>query len=130
MVKLKSRGNFNRTYGYLNRTSSHLNELNMLTTLEYYGVKGCEALAKATPTSTGKTASSWVSNVKPLGRNKYSLEWHNMNMDNGENVALLIELGYTTKNGYHVSARKYIDPALQPVVDELTRKIEEGVKKA
>lgn len=130
MVKLKSKGNFNRTRNYLTKVHNSLDSVSMLTMLQYYGVQGCVELAKVTPTSTGKTAASWTPVVKVLGKDKYSLEWHNTNTRNGENIALLIELGYATKSGYRISGKKYIEPALEPVIDELERKIEEGVKKA
>ena len=125
MVVIKEKGNFNKTFNYLNK----LNNINLLEILNYYGQKGVEALYLATPKDSGKTASSWYYTIEHKN-GKYTLSWRNSNERNGESVALLIQYGYVSKTGYRIQSRDYINPAIKPIYDEMIRVIEEGVKKS
>ena len=56
MIKLRCRGNYNKTEKFL-KDAKDLNELR--TILEKYGREGVSALSAATPVDTGETAASW-----------------------------------------------------------------------
>lgn len=86
--------------------------------LEKYGQRGVQALAAATPIKTGETASSW--DYRIVEKNgSISVEWINTNVQNGVNIAIILQYGHGTGNGGYVTGRDYINPALQPIFDEL-----------
>ena len=91
-------------------------------TLDKYGKKGVEALKKATPRATGKTAESWIYEVKKT-ENGFKILWYNTNENKGENIAILIEYGHGTRNGGYVKGRPYINKALTPVFEEMVNEI-------
>lgn len=113
-MKMKTKGSFDNVKKYLNSQTGR----NFDAILEEYGEKGCEALEEATPKRTGLTSRSWVYKIRKNG-NKTFLEWHNTNIQNGAVIAVLIQYGFVTVSGYHVEARDYINPAMQPIYDGL-----------
>lgn len=86
--------------------------------LERYGKKGVAALAAATPKDTGKTASSWSYEISE-GKDTLSLTWKNTNINDGVNIAIILQYGHGTRNGGYVRGVDYINPALKPIFDEL-----------
>ena len=87
------------------------------------GEKGVRALAMATPVRTGLTADSWRYRVERTGET-IKIVWYNENDSEGWfNVAMGIQLGHGTRNRGWVEGIDYINPAMQPIFDE----IEEGV---
>ena len=96
--------------------------------LDKYGKAGVEALEKATPKDTGTTAKSWrYVIVKEEGR--YRIEFHNDNISDWANVAILIQYGHGTRNGGYVEGIDYINPALAPVFNDLASQAWEEVKR-
>lgn len=82
---------------------------------------GVNALASATPVDTGITASSWdYKIVEEDGRVK--IVWTNSNVVKGQQIAILLQYGHGTRNGGYVVGRDYINPALQPIFDDLANK--------
>ena len=99
MVSIRHKGDFSRTFSYLGKLKKGIR----LADLEKYGRKGVEALASATPVDTGLTANSF----------------HNSNIQNGVPIAIILHYGHGTRNGGWVQGRDYINPAIQPIFDEL-----------
>ena len=89
--------------------------------LEKYGQIGVDALHTTTPWRTGKTAMSWSYKVRKENGN-YVLEFNNSNVVNGTNVALILQTGHPTRSGAWIEGRDYINPALQPIFDEILDK--------
>lgn len=118
MIKIKSKGNFNKTDTFLNKTLRS----NYLDILEKYGREGVSVLSAATPVDSGKTASSWSYKISHTKRG-VSIEWNNSNIVNGANIAILIQYGHATQNGGFVQGRDFINPALQPVFDKISNDI-------
>lgn len=118
MIRLKSSGSYTKATKYL----SELNDTTRKLNLEYYGQKGVDALRSSTPKDTGKTADSWSYEVK---RNSESISiiWSNNNINNGVNIALLLQYGHGTRNGGYVKGRDYINPAIKPIFDEIEESI-------
>lgn len=77
-----------------------------------------EALSKATPVDTGKTASSWSYEIV-VTREGYTIYWDNSNVNRGISIALLLQYGHGTRNGGFVEGRDYINPALRPIFDQM-----------
>lgn len=114
MISIKQKGDFKRTSKYLRKIS----EFDIRRILEPYGRLGVEALSKATPVDTGKTANSW--NYEIVGdSNTTSIVWTNSNVNKGQNIAILLQYGHGTRNGGYVKGRDYINPTLQPIFDEI-----------
>lgn len=109
------RGDFERLEKYLIKSKDAV-------TLEHfkrYGERGVEALKAATPVDSGKTAMSWRYEINQVD-GKYSLTFHNDNVvDDWFNVAIMLDVGHGTGTGGWVEGLHYIDPALQPVFEQM-----------
>lgn len=111
--------------GDWSKTTKFLDFLGLVTIddiLNKYGQKGVAALSGATPVKTGLAATSWLYKiVKEKGR--ITIEWHNTDIENGINVAVLIQYGHATKNGGFVQGIDYINPAMKPIFDEIANDV-------
>ena len=89
--------------------------------LAKYGLKGVKALADATPKDSGLTADSWYYVIEHNEEKKtYTLSWYNDNITKDYfPIAIMLQYGHATNNGGYVKGRDYINPALQPIFDEL-----------
>lgn len=92
-----------------------------------YGVKGVEVLSQATPKDTGLTASLWRYAVN-TDDNGTTLEFHNDSINKEVNIAIILNYGHGTGTGGWVEGRAYINPAIQPVFDELVEELWKEVK--
>lgn len=79
---------------------------------------GLVALAMATPKDSGLTSGSWSYKIIRAG-DGVSIEYHNSNVNQGRNIAVLIRYGHGTRNGGYVPARDFITPALAPIFDKI-----------
>ena len=114
MIKIRQKGDFKKLTSFLERAKESLN----IGVLDKYGRKGVAALSSATPVDTGLTASSWfykIENKNGIAK----IEFHNSNIQNGVPIAVILQYGHGTRNGGYVVGRDYINPAIQPVFDEL-----------
>ena len=91
MLKLFSRGNFNRTEKFLKKSMGD----DYITVLSKYGQRGVEALSAATPKKTGKTASSWRYEIRQEG-SSLSVIWSNSNVNKNVNIAIILQYGHGT----------------------------------
>ena len=114
---IKTKGDFNQTEKLLKKSLGK----DYMSILHDYGRKGVLALQTETPKDTGLTASSWRYEIEKDG-SSISVVWYNDNVQDGANIALLIQYGHLTGNGYYVRGVDYINPALQPIFDELAQK--------
>lgn len=124
MIEIKQKGNFDKTIQFLGQLKRGVNT----RILEKYGEAGVEALAAATPVDTGKTANSWFYEIsrKP---GSVTISFHNSNIQNGIPIAILLQYGHGTNNGGWVEGRDYINPAIQPIFDEIANKAWKEVTK-
>lgn len=114
MIRFRHRGNFRNTEKLLNNAS----KANYMSILKKYGDAGVRALASATPTESGKTASSWSYQIEG-GRGGYTITWTNSNINDGVPIAIILQLGHGTGTGGFVQGRDYINPAIRPIFDQL-----------
>lgn len=115
-MKLKSKSG--KTEKFLKRTLGK----DYRFILSEYGRKGVLALQANTPKDTGILASSWRYEVTTNNNGSMSIEWHNDDIEGTNtkvNVAILIQYGHATRNGYFVEGIDYINPALKPIFDDL-----------
>ena len=119
MIEFVHKGNFGSTEKFLFKLYSQ----NFFKTLDYYAQKGVKALSSVTPTDTGKTASSWGYKIT-TSKDSVSIVWTNSNLtEGGTPIAILLQYGHGTGSGGYVQGQDYINPAIQPIFDE----IEKGV---
>jgi hypothetical protein len=86
--------------------------------MERYGQMGVDALMAATPVLTGRAAVSWGYDiVRTNGAVK--IYWYNTDVEDGVNVALLLQYGHGTGTGGYVTGIDYINPAMAPVFDRI-----------
>ena len=114
MITFKQEGNFHNTMKFLNKALN----ANYLSMLEQYGREGVDALASATPTDSGETASSWDFKINH-GKTSIELCWINTNVVDGVNIAIILQYGHGTGNGGFVQGRDYINPAIAPIFDRI-----------
>ena len=126
MFVWKAKGELNNVGKFLKKMSSswydHL--------LEYYAKKGVDALAAATPVDTGKTASSWSYEIQKNSDNQIVIGFNNSNINKKVPIALVIQYGHGTGTGGWVEGRDYINPALQPVFDQMAQTLWKEVTSA
>lgn len=115
MIKFKHRGDFSKTEKFFN---SVLNR-DYLNILSGYGKEGVQILAEATPKRTGLTAASWTYEITQTASGEITISFLNTNIQNGQNIAIILDVGHGTKRGGWVKGRHYIDPAIQPVFDRM-----------
>lgn len=115
-IRIKQKGDFSKAEKYFKK----LMDSDELRFLMKYGQMGVAVLSLATPVDTGKTAASWTFDiVKEDGLIK--LTFNNTNIQNGINIAIILDVGHGTGNGGYVVGRNYIKPAIQPVFDEMAK---------
>ena len=116
MIQIRQKGDFKKLTSFLEKAKEGLD----IGVLDKYGRKGVAALSSATPVDTGLTASAWFYKIE--NKNGVAkIEFHNSNIQNGVPIAVILQYGHGTRNGGYVVGRDYINPALQPVFDELAK---------
>lgn len=118
MLVFKSKGSFEKTKGFFKKAS----DKRIFRSLEQYGEEGVAALAAATPVDTGKTASSWSYEIRQTD-SSVSIVWKNSNIVDGTPIAVILQYGHGTATGGYVQGVDYINPALRPIFDKITKKI-------
>lgn len=116
MAVLTKKNNFDRTTKFLNNLKNKLR----IDCADRFAREGLQALIDATPKKTGKTASSWSYEIIRKG-NKVTIQYRNSNVNDGANVAVLIQYGHGTGTGGYVKGIDYINPALKPVFSKLAK---------
>lgn len=113
-ITFTHKGDFSKTEKFFNK----LLGLDYLNVLERYGQRGVDALASATPKDSGLTAASWGYEIQHNGE-RSSIIFTNSNINKGCNIAILLQYGHGTRNGGYVQGRDYINPAIQPIFDQI-----------
>ena len=116
MIKFRQKGDFRKTDRFLKK----LGNGDYLKGFQRFGEAGVKALQEATPKDTGLTASSWSYSIEKT-KNGLGISWNNSNINNGVNIAIIIQYGHGTSSGYYVEGVDYINPALKPVFDALAK---------
>ena len=124
MITLKQKGNFSKLNRYLERVK----EAAKISILDKYGQAGVEALSSATPSDTGLTASSWYYKIERT-KTSATIQFLNSNINDGVPIAVIIQYGHGTGTGGWVEGRDYINPAIQPIFDEIANEAWKEVTK-
>lgn len=118
MISFRHKGDFSKADRYLEK----LRESVKLGVLDKYGRAGVAALSSATPVDTGLTANSWFYEIEhSSGSDK--IVFNNSNIQNGVPIAIILQYGHGTGTGGWVRGRDYINPAIQPIFDQMTKEV-------
>lgn len=115
MIRITTKGDFKKTESYLNRLKD---TKQILGILNKYGERGVELLRSVTPMDSGRTASSWGYEIESNG-DEHSIVFTNSNVNNGVNIAIILQHGHGTRNGGYVQGRDYINPAIRQTFEEM-----------
>ena len=114
MISFRQKGDFSKLTSFLERAKESVK----IGDLDKYGREGVAALSSATPIDSGKTANSWSYEITNKN-GSVTISFNNSNIQNGVPIAIILQYGHGTKNGGWVKGRDYINPAIQPVFDEI-----------
>lgn len=114
MITFKHKGDFSKLTNFLERSK----EIVHLSDLDKYGRAGVSALASATPKDTGETANSWNYEIVH-SKSSVKINFYNSNIQNGVPIAIILQYGHGTGTGGWVEGRDYINPAIQPIFDQI-----------
>ena len=114
LITFKHKGDFSNLTRFLERAK----EVVHMGDLDKYGQAGVEALASATPVDSGETANSWYYEITN-SKEKEKITFNNSNIQNGVPIAIILQYGHGTGTGGWVEGRDYINPAIQPIFDEI-----------
>ena len=124
MISFRQKGDFSKLSRYLIKTQKAVKKRD----LDHYGEEGVAALASATPVNSGLTARSWYHKITEEN-GSVTISFHNSNIQNGVPIAIILQYGHGTRNGGWVQGRDYINPAIQPIFDEIANKAWKEVTK-
>lgn len=124
MIVFRQKGDFSKATHFFEKVK----ETAKLGMLDKYGKAGVEALSSATPVKTGLTASSWSYEIKHTNGSAV-IEFHNSNINKGVPIAIILQYGHGTGTGGWVEGRDYINPAIQPIFDEIVEDVWKEVVK-
>ena len=124
MISFRQNGDFSKTKRYFERVKAAAR----LSILDKYGREGVAALASATPTETGKTASSWFYEISH-DKGSATITFSNSNINKGVPIAIILQYGHGTGTGGWVEGRDYINPAIQPIFDKIANEAWKEVTK-
>lgn len=114
MFGVDSKGDFKNTERFLKKMSN----LEINAALQTLAKRGVQALAYGTPKDSGLAAASWGYEITRSKRSS-TITWTNSDVENGFPVAIMLQYGYATGTGGYVRGRDYINPAIQPIFDEI-----------
>lgn len=123
-IRFTHKGDFSKTTKFLTRAKDSVR----LSDLERFAKKGVEALASATPVDSGLTANSWKYEIVNE-KGSITINFINTNVNKHVPIAVILQYGHATGNGGWVEGRDYINPAIQPIFDEMVRELWREVTK-
>lgn len=124
MIKISHKGDFSKVTKFLERAKKGVR----VSSLDEYGRQGVAALAANTPVDTGLTANSWYYEIEQ-NKGRVRISFCNSNIQNGVPIAIILQYGHGTRTGGWVEGRDYINPAIQPIFDEITKNAWKEVSK-
>ncbi len=117
-VFVRNRGTLKRTKHFLKKAVNK----DFTSLLNRYGVIGVDILQRETPKLTGKTSESWYYKVS-RDKTSWILSFNNSNIINEVPIAIILQYGHGTKNGSYVQGIDYLNPAIRPLFEDLSKQI-------
>lgn len=119
MLSFSSSGSTSKTSSFLKKMSE---TSTLYSSLDSLAKQGVSALQNATPKDSGLTATSWDYEIKIVAGTA-TITWLNTNVEDGANIAILLQYGHGTGTGGYVQGYDYINPALRPVFDQIANEV-------
>lgn len=116
-------------HGSFSKTENAFEKLKQLFgrgQLDKYGKLGVEYLKIYTPKDTGLTSESWIYEINTT-KDGYELVWRNTNIQNGEQIAIILQYGHATKSGTFYEGVDYLNPALRAIFKQIAKDAQEEV---
>lgn len=114
MISFRHQGDFSKLSRYLERVK----EAAKVGILDKYGREGVAVLSSATPVESGLTANSWNYEISHKSGSSI-ITFTNSNIQKGVPIAIILQYGHGTGTGGWVEGRDYINPAIQPLFDQI-----------
>ena len=121
-ITFKHKGDFSKTEKFIERALEAIK----LGKFDKYGRMGVDALSEATPRLTGKTAESWSYYIE-RNPGSVSIVWTNSNINDGVQIAVILQYGHGLSGGGYVEGVDYIRPAMRPLFDQIADDLWEEV---
>lgn len=115
VISFTKTGNFKKTDRFLHNIIS----MHYRHKLNAYGERGVKALQSATPEDSGETKGSWSYEIVERP-GSLSIYWRNDHINDGVNIAVILQYGHATRNGGWVEGIDYINPALKPIFQQIS----------
>lgn len=125
MITIAHKGDFEKTTTFLKNIKTD----KIMRRLEAYAQRGVNALASATPSDTGKTAASWGYTIERTSTTT-TITWTNSNINQGVPIAVILQYGHGTGTGGYVKGIDYINPAIMPIMEEISDSVWKEVERA
>lgn len=118
MISFRHKGDLSKTRRFLERAK----EIPHISIFDKYGREGVAALASATPTESGRTAGSWFYEIEHSSGST-TIRFNNTHINDGVPIAIILQYGHGTGTGGWVEGRDYINPAIQPIFDNIVQEV-------
>jgi hypothetical protein len=125
-IGLSTSGSTKRTLAFTTKMS---NSSSMYSGLQALAQRGVDALASATPVDSGLSAESWSYEIEIKGGHVF-ISWINTNLVDGTPVVVLLQYGHGTGNGGYVMGQDFINPAIQPIMEQIATELWKKVTSA
>lgn len=124
IIEFRHKGDFIKT----NKLLKKMRQEAEIRKADEYARMGLDALMSATPKRTGLTAASWKYKITRGNGHYLSISYTNTNVQNGENIAIILDTGHYSRKGHcWIEGRHYIEPAIQPVFDQISNDLWEEI---
>ena len=117
-VKVSSSGSMKNIEKFFNR----IRKKTYLNALDAYGQMGVEVLRDGTPKDSGITSDSW-NYIVETNKTHSKITWTNDSVNDGVNIAVILQYGHGTGTGGWVEGVDYINPALHPIFQEIADRL-------
>lgn len=124
MIKIKSKGNWDRTDNFFKK-SIKITKIEDITRLAETCI---ERLKEATPKDSGLTSESWGYEIIKT-KNRNSLYITNSNIQNGIKIALILEVGHATVDGKWIEGKNFIGPVTTEAYNKILSETWKELKK-
>lgn len=108
MITIKQKGDFKKLDKYFTKSIKITKSIN----IKLFADKCIEKLKEATPKDSGLTAASWKYTIVSR-KNSKTVQFYNTNIQNGVNVALLLDFGHVTRDGAWLEGKNFIEPVMK-----------------
>lgn len=123
-ITFKHQGDFSKTEKFFAKITEVVTGHSIF---DKYGRRGVEILRDFTPKDTGKTADSWYYKIENT-KDGTTISWYNSHENKGVNIAVILQYGHGTRQGGYVQGIDYINPAIQPLFEQMANEAWEEIE--